>query len=74
MTGGHSFRTSVTDLEDTCEKIALELKSQYVIGYESTNTNKDGKFRKVRFRVAAPPGLGKLSVRTREGYYARSGK
>jgi Ca-activated chloride channel homolog len=70
MTGGHSYRTSVADIEETCEKIAIELKSQYVIGYESTNTNKDGKFRKLRVRVAPPPGLSKLSVRAREGYYA----
>jgi Ca-activated chloride channel family protein len=70
MTGGHSYRASVADLEDTCEKIALELKSQYVIGYESTNTNKDGKFRKVRVRVTPPEGTGRLGVRTRDGYYA----
>src|SRR5262245_20231273 len=73
MTGGHSYHASVNDIEDTCEKIALELKSQYVIGYESTNTSKDGKFRKVRVRVTPPPGLSKLSVRTREGYFARGG-
>jgi Ca-activated chloride channel family protein len=70
MTGGHSYRASVNDLEDTCEKIALELKSQYVIGYESTNANKDGKFRKVRVRVTPPEGMGRLAVRTRDGYYA----
>ncbi len=70
MTGGHSYHASVDDLEDTCEKIALELKSQYVIGYESTNTNKDGKYRKVRIRVTPPPGMGKVSVRSRDGYYA----
>jgi Ca-activated chloride channel homolog len=72
MTGGHSYHTSVGDLEDTCEKIALELKSQYVIGYESTNGNKDGKFRKVRMKVTPPEGMFKLSVRTRDGYYAPS--
>jgi Mg-chelatase subunit ChlD len=70
MTGGHSYRVSVDDLEEICEKIAFELKSQYVIGYESTNTNKDGKFRKVRMRVNPPQGMGRLNVRTREGYYA----
>jgi Ca-activated chloride channel homolog len=70
MTGGHSYHASVDDLEETCEKIALEIKSQYVIGYESTNTSKDGKFRKVRVRVTPPPGLGKLGVSTRDGYYA----
>jgi len=70
MTGGHSYRASVEDLEDTCEKIALELKSQYVVGYESSNTSNDGKFRKVRVRVNPPAGMGKLNVRTRDGYYA----
>ena len=72
MTGGHSYRASVADLEDTCEKIALELKSQYVIGYESTNGNKDGKFRKVRVKVTPPEGMLKVNARTREGYYAPS--
>ena len=70
MTGGHSYHASVNDLEETCEKIALELKSQYVIGYESTNRNKDGKFRKVRVRVTPPAGMSKLNVRTRDGYFA----
>src|SRR5215831_14385805 len=72
MTGGHSYHTNVDDLEDTCEKIALEMKSQYVIGYESTNRNKDGKFRKVRVKVTPPAGMTRLSVRTRDGYYAPS--
>lgn len=70
MTGGHSYRASPSDLEDTCEKIALELKSQYVIGYESTNTNKDGRFRKLRVKVNPPAGMSKLSAHSRDGYYA----
>jgi Ca-activated chloride channel family protein len=70
MTGGHSYRASPSDLEDTCEKIALELKSQYVIGYESTNTNKDGRFRKLRVKVNPPAGMTKLSAHSRDGYYA----
>ena len=70
MTGGHSYHANVDDLQDVCEKIATELKSQYVIGFESTNTSKDGKFRKLRLRVSPPAGMGKLNVRTRSGYYA----
>jgi Ca-activated chloride channel family protein len=69
MTGGHSYHASVNNLEETCEKIALELKSQYVIGFESTNTSKDGKFRKLRVKVNPPEGMSKLSVRARDGYY-----
>lgn len=70
MTGGHSYRGSVDDLEDICAKIALELKSQYVLGYKSTNTVRDGKFRKIQVRTTPPPGMLKLNVRTREGYFA----
>jgi Ca-activated chloride channel family protein len=72
MTGGHSYRTSVNDLEDTCEKIAFELKNQYVIGYESTNQNKDGKFRKIRVKVIPPAGMTRVNARARDGYYAKS--
>src|SRR5262249_17925925 len=73
MTGGHSYRASVSDLEDVCQKIAVELKSQYVIGYASTNTNRDGKFRKLRVKVVPPAGTSKLHVRAREGYFAPTG-
>ena len=73
MTGGHSFHAHADQLEDVCSKIAQELKSQYVIGYASTNTNKDGKYRRVRVRVTAPPGMPKLNVRSKDGYYAPVG-
>jgi len=71
MTGGHSYRGSVDDLEDICEKIAFELKSQYVLGYKSSNTNKDGKFRRIRVRATPPPGMLRFNVRTRDGYFGR---
>jgi Ca-activated chloride channel family protein len=70
MTGGHSYHTNVNDLEETCEKIALDMKNQYVIGYESTNRNHDGKFRKLRVKVTPPAGMSRISVRARDGYFA----
>jgi Ca-activated chloride channel family protein len=69
MTGGHSFHGHPDQLDDICSKIAQELKSQYVIGYASTNSNKDGKYRKVRVRVNPPSGMPKLNVRAKDGYY-----
>jgi Ca-activated chloride channel family protein len=70
MTGGHSYHTNVNDLEETCEKIALDMKNQYVIGYESTNRNHDGRFRKLRVKVTPPAGMSRISVRARDGYFA----
>ena len=70
MTGGHSFHGNVNDLQDICQKIAQEIKSQYAIGFTSTNRNKDGKYRKVRLKVNSPPGMPKLHIRARDGYFA----
>jgi Ca-activated chloride channel homolog len=70
MTGGHSYHGSLDDLGDICEKIALELKSQYVLGYESSNTNRDGKYRKIRVKTTPPAGITKINVRAKEGYYS----
>jgi Ca-activated chloride channel family protein len=59
-------------LEDICNKIALELRNQYVIGYHSTNETKDGKWRKIRIKINAPKGLPELAVRSKSGYYAET--
>jgi Ca-activated chloride channel family protein len=69
MTGGRSFDVSRLDLDDVSQKIAAELKNQYLIGYRPTNTSKDGKLRKVQVKVKTPPGLSTLSVRSKAGYY-----
>jgi len=75
LTGGHAFfPDSVYDLEDICTKIAIELKNQYVLGYRSTNENKDGKWRKIRVQVDGPKGVGRLNVRFKSGYYAPVGQ
>jgi Ca-activated chloride channel homolog len=75
LTGGRAFfPPSVNDLEDTCEKIAVELKNQYVIGYHPTNKAKDGKWRKLKVKVTPPKGTNtSLNVRSKEGYYGPSG-
>jgi len=52
------------------QKIATSLKSQYLVGYSSTNTQRDGKWRDIRVRVKSVPGLPPFSVKSRSGYYA----
>jgi Ca-activated chloride channel family protein len=71
LTGGRAFfPDSVYELEDICTKIAVELKNQYVIGYQSTNEAKDGKWRKLRLKVNPPKSIRSLNVRAKQGYYA----
>jgi Ca-activated chloride channel homolog len=71
LTGGRAFFPySVYELEDICAKIAVELKNQYMLGYRSTNENRDGAWRKIRLKINPPKGLPNLNVRGKTGYYA----
>lgn len=71
VTGGKSFypQTNV-EMDEIFERIALELRHQYSIGYTPKDFTLDGKWRKVKVRVKPPRGLPRLIVRSREGYYA----
>jgi len=67
-TGGRAyFPSKVEELQEVYQEIADELKSQYYITYEPTNTVWDGRWRKIRLDGA--PGRD-LDIRTRSGYYA----
>lgn len=50
-------------------QIAIELRTQYVLSYYPTNDKRDGTFRTIRVTINKK-GRGKLSARTRQGYYA----
>lgn len=71
VTGGKSFypQTNV-EMDEIFERIALELRHQYTIGYNPKNFQPDGKWHKVKVKVKPPRGLPRLTVRSREGYYA----
>lgn len=65
-TGGQAFFPAVMkDVESAYGKVLTEIKGQYHLGYLSTNTAKDGAWRKVEIRVKRPD----LRVRTRKGYF-----
>ncbi|HZI50687.1 MAG TPA: VWA domain-containing protein [Terriglobia bacterium] len=71
ISGGNSFfPSSVYNLEEICRNIAKELKYQYVLGYHSTNTAKDGEWRKIKVTAELPNN--KLTVRSKQGYYGPS--
>jgi len=73
LTGGRAFisATSSGSLEAFAEEIASGIGVQYLIGYHTTNPEKDGKWRRIKVEVVDPPAeAGKLTVWTRSGYYA----
>jgi Ca-activated chloride channel family protein len=71
-TGGRAFFPGITDgsFDEICERIALELRHQYSIGYIPKDFRQDGKWRRLKVKVAPPRGMPRLSVRAREGYFA----
>lgn len=71
VTGGKSFYPSTNvEMDEIFERIALELRHQYSVGYIPKDFTPDGKWRKVKVKVKPPRGLPRLIVRSREGYYA----
>lgn len=70
-TGGKSFfPDGVDEMNETFERIALELRHQYSIGFRPTNFVSDGKWHKIKVKVQTPRGLPRLRVSNKEGYYA----
>jgi VWFA-related protein len=70
LTGGRAyFPGSSNDLERVWRDIAREIRSQYTIGYLSSNPNRDGVFRKV-VMTATRNGSRRLRVIARDGYFA----
>lgn len=71
VTGGKSFYpTTDVEMDEIFERIALELRHQYSIGYTPKDFQPDGKWRKVKVKIKPPRGLPRLTVRSRDGYYA----
>jgi Ca-activated chloride channel family protein len=70
LTGGLAlFPTTMKELEGMYSRISDEIHSHYMLGYVSSNTAKDGNWRKVEVKVKRP-SASRLVVRTRQGYFA----
>ncbi len=66
-TGGREFAVGgKNSLESIFGQIEEEMRTQYLIGYTPTNTNKDGGFRKIDLKTHEKD----QKVQVRKGYYA----
>ena len=69
-TGGIAFFPHTLDEVDAISStVARDIRNQYTIGYKPTTPKSVGGYRAIRVDARAP-GHGKLTVRTRSGYYA----
>jgi Ca-activated chloride channel homolog len=66
-TGGQVFFPDrVSDLDSVYTRIAADLRSQYTLGYVSSNAARDGRWRRILVRT---PQNGALRSRHKLGYY-----
>ena len=66
-TGGRAyFPPKIDDLAMSFFRISEELRSQYSVAYRSTNSSRDGAFRRIKINVKGK----KVKLQYRKGYYA----
>ena len=64
-TGGRAF-TDSNDFGEAFARVQRDMSAYYLLGYSSTNTAKDGRFRRIQVRTKRDG----LRVEARAGYYA----
>jgi VWFA-related protein len=73
-TGGIAFLPKTVDeVDEISRTVAHDIRNQYTIGYKPTNPQTTGGYRTIHVD-AKEQGKGKLTVRTRSGYYAGQDK
>ena len=68
-TGGEAFfPLNMKEIEAAYDRILTQLRAQYTVGYVSTNSSQDGRWRKVEIKVRRPDLKGS-KIQTRKGYF-----
>jgi len=70
QTGGRMFKTQGARLSDIAQKISVDLRNRYLLGYVPTNTERNGKYHVVEVKIIPPKGLPPVRAHWRTGYYA----
>lgn len=75
VSGGRAYfpenKKDRKELNEVVERIAVELRHQYMIGFTPANSARGGKWNKVKIKVTPlNESLKSLSVRSREGYFS----
>jgi Ca-activated chloride channel family protein len=70
QTGGRLLFADPAELPNVAQKIGIELRNRYILGYSPKNQERDGKYRHIEVKLIAPRGLPKLRAHWRLGYNA----
>ncbi|WP_263368452.1 VWA domain-containing protein [Edaphobacter bradus] len=71
QTGGEAyFPRSINQVDEIASEVAKDIRTQYTISYHSTKSPALGGYRQVHVDAKAK-SYGRLTVRTRSGYYPR---
>src|SRR5581483_1017493 len=66
-TGGTAF-TDTNDFGEAFARVVKDISSYYILGFASTNTNQDGRYRRIRVQLKNKAVNAKIEAK--EGYYA----
>ena len=69
-TGGRLIVMNTIDFAELAQKIIVDLRNRYVIGYVPSDKTRDGRYHRIEVQMIPPKGLGKLRAHWRTGYYA----
>jgi Ca-activated chloride channel homolog len=70
LSGGRLYPLSGLPLKEFADKVVIDLRNRYMLGYSPTNPAKDGKYHRLEVKLVPPKGLPKISAHWKTGYYA----
>lgn len=70
QTGGRMFMARGMSLGDFADKIVIDLRNRYLLGYAPSDAARDGRHHRITVKLSPPRGLPKLEAHWRRGYYA----
>jgi Ca-activated chloride channel homolog len=71
LTGGRAFAIdNVNLLPSLAVKVGVELRNQYMLAYKPDDSQRNGKWHKIKIKLSVPNSLWPLWVHAKPGYYA----
>ncbi len=70
QTGGRMFKTQGMRLSDIAQKISIDLRNRYLVGYVPSNRERNGRYHLIEVKIVPPKGLAQVRAHWRTGYYA----